>query len=65
MDAIIGERKGKYLKAIEIYHIHKINKGRLYMKDTYIGTYNPIFETLHQIAAHTSQSPVQNRTTSA
>jgi hypothetical protein len=35
---------------IEKYHVYKIIKYILYMNDTSIDTYNPIFEALHQIA---------------
>jgi hypothetical protein len=43
--------KGKYFSTLERQHICKINKDRLHMKETYIGTSNPTFETLHQTAA--------------
>jgi hypothetical protein len=36
--------KRKTLNTLEKYHIHKISKDRLHTKDTYIDTYNPIFE---------------------
>jgi hypothetical protein len=42
---------------LEKYHIYKISKDRLQMSDTYISSYNPIFETPDQIA-HTPQSPI-------
>jgi hypothetical protein len=38
--------------------MYEISKDRLHMNDTYIDTYNPIVETLHQIAAHMLQSPI-------
>jgi hypothetical protein len=44
--------------------LHEVNvippssKGRLHISDTYIDAYNLIFETLHQIAAHTFQSHI-------
>jgi hypothetical protein len=50
------EKKGKHINTLEKYHIHKIRKDRLHMYNTYIHTYYPIFETLHQIAAHMPQS---------
>jgi hypothetical protein len=45
--AIIKQRETcKHLKTLEKYHIHKISKNKLYMNQTYIDTYNRIFETL-------------------
>jgi hypothetical protein len=38
-------RKGKHLNTLEKYYIHKISKSNLHMDDTY----NPIFETLHDL----------------
>jgi hypothetical protein len=58
MDAIKIERIGKHLNILEKHHKYKISKDRLHMNDIYIDTYNPIFETLNQIAAHTPQSPI-------
>jgi hypothetical protein len=49
MDIITLGRKGKYLNALERYHIFKVSKDNLSMNDTHIDTYNPIFETLHGI----------------
>jgi hypothetical protein len=55
MDIIKTEKKGKHLNTLEKYHKYKISKDKLHMNDIYIDTYNPIYETLHQIAAHTPQ----------
>jgi hypothetical protein len=30
----------------------------MHTHDTYIDTYNPIFETLHQVVEHMPQSPI-------
>jgi hypothetical protein len=57
IDVIKIEKKEKRLNT-EWYHIHKIINDRLHMIDTYIDTYNPTSETLHQITAHIPQSPI-------
>jgi hypothetical protein len=49
MDIIRKEKKGKHLNTLEKYHIHKISKDNLQMDDAYNDTYNPIFETLHDL----------------
>jgi hypothetical protein len=42
-------RKGKHLNTLEKYHIYRISNDNLHMNDTHIDTYNPIFETLHEL----------------
>jgi hypothetical protein len=49
MEVIIMGSKGKYLNALEKYHIYKINKKNIHMTDTNIDIHNPIFEDLHKI----------------
>jgi hypothetical protein len=49
MYIIKTEKKGKHLNTLEKCH------ERLHINDTYADTYNPIFETLHQMEAHTPQ----------
>jgi hypothetical protein len=51
MNIIKTGKEGKYLNALEKYHIYRINKNNLHMKDIYIYTYNPIFETLYKLYA--------------
>jgi hypothetical protein len=63
MDIIKIYKKGKHLNTLQKYHIYKINKDILHINNTYIDTYNPIFETLHQIT-HAIQSPTKNRISS-
>jgi hypothetical protein len=48
MDSIKTDEEGRNLNTLERYHIYKIRKARLrvHTNDTYIDTYNPIFETL-------------------
>jgi hypothetical protein len=45
MDIIRKGEKGKHLNTLEKYYIHRISKNNLQMNDTY----NPIFETLHDL----------------
>jgi hypothetical protein len=49
MDIIKTEKNETHLNTPEKYHIHKISKNILHMNDTYIDTYNPIFETLQEV----------------
>jgi hypothetical protein len=49
MEVITTGRKGKYLSALEKYHIYKISKKNIHMNDTNINAHNPIFEELHKI----------------
>jgi hypothetical protein len=58
MDIMTTEKRGKYLNTSEKYLIYKISKDKLNTNDKYMDKYNPIFEILHQIAAHTPQSPI-------
>jgi hypothetical protein len=44
-------RKGKHLNTLEKYHIYRISKDNLHMNDTYIDTYNTIFETSDELYA--------------
>jgi hypothetical protein len=37
------------LNTLEIYNIYRISKDNLHMNDTYMDTYNPIFEILHKL----------------
>jgi hypothetical protein len=62
VDIIKTVEKAKYFNTLEKYHIYKMSKDRFYMNDTYVDTYNPIFETLYQATAHMPQSPIYNRT---
>jgi hypothetical protein len=49
MDVIRTGRKSRYLNILEKYHIYKISRNNIYKNDTYIDTYNPIFQKLHEI----------------
>jgi hypothetical protein len=49
MDIIKTGTKGKHLNTLEKYHIYRISKNNLHMNDTHINTYNPIFETMHEL----------------
>jgi hypothetical protein len=49
MEIITLAKKGKYLNALERYHIYKVSRDNLSMNDSHIDTYNPIFETLYRI----------------
>jgi hypothetical protein len=49
MEIIKTERKGRYLKTLEIYYIYEISKDNLHMNDTDIDIHNPIFKALHKI----------------
>jgi hypothetical protein len=51
MDIRKTGKKGKHLNTLEKYRIYKISKDNLHMNDTYIDTYNPIFETLYELYA--------------
>jgi hypothetical protein len=55
---VIKIKKGKHLNTLEKYHVHKIIKDRLHVKDISVDTYNPIFEALHHRAAQTPHSPI-------
>jgi hypothetical protein len=46
MDVIRTERNGRHLDSLEKYHIYKISMNNLHMDDTY----NPIFQTLHELS---------------
>jgi hypothetical protein len=49
--------KRKVFERTRKIRYYLIIKDGLHMNDTYINIYNPIFDTLHQTAAHTPQSP--------
>jgi hypothetical protein len=49
MDIIRKGKNGKHLNTLDKHYIHKISKNNLHMNDTYADTYNPIFETLHNL----------------
>jgi hypothetical protein len=49
MDIIKTGRKDKHLNSLEKYHIYIISKDNIHMNDTYIDTFNPIFEALHKL----------------
>jgi hypothetical protein len=49
MDIIKTGRKGKHLNTLEKYYFCRISKDSLHKNDTQIDTYNPIFETLHEL----------------
>jgi hypothetical protein len=51
MDIIKTGKKGKHLNTLEKYHIYGISKDNVQKNDTYIDTYNPIFETLYKLYA--------------
>jgi hypothetical protein len=57
MGIITLGRKGKYLNALERYHIYKVSRDNLSMNDTHIDTYNPIFETLYRIYTIQQNTP--------
>jgi hypothetical protein len=63
MDIIKTEKKGKHLDTLEKYLIYKISRNKLHTNDTYTDTYNPIFEALHQIAAHTLIAYIKQKPT--
>jgi hypothetical protein len=42
-------RKGGCLNILEKYYIYKISRDNLHMNDTYIDTYNTIFQTIHEL----------------
>jgi hypothetical protein len=48
-DVIRTGRKGRYLNTLGKYYIYKISSNNFYMNDMYIDTYNPIFQTLHEL----------------
>jgi hypothetical protein len=49
MDVTSTGRKGRHLHTLEKYHIYKISKSNLHMKDMHINTHNPIFQTAHEL----------------
>jgi hypothetical protein len=49
MDIIETGKNGKYLIALEKYHVYRTSENNLHMNDTYINTYNPIFKTLYEL----------------
>jgi hypothetical protein len=49
MDILRMGRKGRHLNTLEKYCIYKISRKNLHMNDTHIDTYNPIFQTLHEL----------------
>jgi hypothetical protein len=49
MEIITLGKKGRYLNALEKYHIYKASRDNISMNDTHIDTHNPIFETLYRI----------------
>jgi hypothetical protein len=51
MDIIRTQKKENTLQE---YHIYKINKNNLNMKDTNINTRNPIFRTLKEMNTYTT-----------
>jgi hypothetical protein len=51
MGIITTAKKGRHLNTLERYHIYKLSKEKLHMNDTYIDTYNPIFEVLQEANA--------------
>jgi hypothetical protein len=48
-EVIKTEKKEKHLNILEKYHIYKMSKDGLHMNDTYINTYNPIFELMQEL----------------
>jgi hypothetical protein len=57
MDVIRTGRKGRHLNTLEKYHIYKISRDNLHMNDIYIDTYNPIFQTLHELCNRWHRHP--------
>jgi hypothetical protein len=58
MNIIKTAKKGRHLNTLERYHIYKLSREELHMNDTYIDTYNPIFEILQEVNTrqqHTQQ----------
>jgi hypothetical protein len=51
MDIIKTGKKGRHLNTLENYYIYRISRDNLHMKDTYIDTYNALFQTLHELYA--------------
>jgi hypothetical protein len=39
----------RIFKTIEYYHIYKISEDKLQMNNTYIDTYNTIFEVIQEL----------------
>jgi hypothetical protein len=48
-DIIRMHKKGKHIKTLEKYHLHKITKNNLHMNDISIDTYNPISSTVQDV----------------
>jgi hypothetical protein len=61
MDAIKTGMKFRHLNAFEKYHIYKISRDKLYMNDIYSDTYNPIFQTLHDLYDRWQHTHLQER----
>jgi hypothetical protein len=49
MDIARIGRRSRHLNTLERYHIYKIYKNNLHMKDVHKETPNPIFQTVHEI----------------
>jgi hypothetical protein len=49
MNIIKTAKKGRDLNTLDRYHIYKLSREKLHMNDTYIDTYNPIFELLQEV----------------
>jgi hypothetical protein len=49
MDITRTGEKGIHLNTLEQYHIYKINRKNLHMKDIYFDIFNPIFMAFHEI----------------
>jgi hypothetical protein len=49
MDVLRTGRKGRHLISLEKLHIYKSSRDNLHMNDIYIDTYDPIFQTLHEL----------------
>jgi hypothetical protein len=49
MDDIRKVRKGRQLNTLEKYHIFKISKSKLHLKDMHNEADNPIFQVIHEL----------------
>jgi hypothetical protein len=62
------ERKADIYNTLEKYHIYKIRRKNLYMRDTHIKAHNPIFQRVHEStiasSTHATEKHIQMTTTS-
>jgi hypothetical protein len=49
LDVIRTGKKGRHLNTMEKYHMYRISRNNSHMNDTYIDTYTPIFQNLHEL----------------